>query len=94
MLDTNTNAPAPFKDFDPDQLTRLLELELIQKRAEWKQAGARHRSVRVSTFVFLFLLIIGSVVAFCMMSAKLSEQRSRLDRTGSEFARRVIVDLS
>jgi len=40
---------------DTEQLTKLLDLELAQKRAAWKQAGDRARSIRAAGFVFLFV---------------------------------------
>src|SRR3989442_13514568 len=53
--------PKP-NEIDADKLARLLELELIQKRATWKQAGERYRSIRTAGFVFLFVLIVGCVI--------------------------------
>jgi hypothetical protein len=46
--------PKP-NEIDADNLSRLLELELIQKRASWKQAGDRYRSIRAAGFIFLFV---------------------------------------
>jgi hypothetical protein len=37
-----------------EQWTRLLELELIQKRATWKQAGERYRAFQMFGFSFCF----------------------------------------
>ncbi len=76
MAERDTNANAGSKDLDPEQLTRLLELELIQKRAEWKNAGARRRGLRTASFVFLFLLIAASVIAFLFMSSVMQERRA------------------
>ena len=45
--DTNSN------ESEAEKLARLLELELIQKRAAWKRAGARHRNARMMSFAFL-----------------------------------------
>jgi hypothetical protein len=47
------NAP----NTETEQLTRLIELELIQKRATWKQAGERYRAFQMFGLFFLFLLI-------------------------------------
>jgi hypothetical protein len=74
--------PAGLKpnQIDPDNLARLLELELIQKRATWKQAGDRYRAIRVAGFVFLAVLILGCLVggyfAFMRMNDKRSNQPS------------------
>jgi hypothetical protein len=59
-------------EIDPDNLSRLLELELIQKRATWKQAGERYRSIRAAGFIFLFVLIVGCLIGgyFALMRLK------------------------
>jgi hypothetical protein len=65
---------------DADNLSRLLELELIQKRATWKQAGERYRSIRTAGFVFLFVMIVGCLIggyfAFMRMNESRPNQRS------------------
>jgi len=80
--------PAQLKtnESDPETLTRLLELELIQKRATWKQAGERARSIRAAGFVFLFVLIVACLVGGYFVFMRVNEQRpsnpaaSSLDR--------------
>jgi len=59
--------PKP-NEIDADNLSRLLELELIQKRATWKQAGERYRSICTAGFVFLFVLIVGCLIGFSLLS--------------------------
>src|SRR2546429_9144035 len=66
--------PKP-NEIDADKLSRLLELELIQKRATWKQAGERYRSIRTAGFVFLFVLIVGCVIGGYFFFFLLNEQR-------------------
>jgi len=61
---------------DPEQLSRLLELELIQKRAAWKNASARHNKLRTASFVFLFILIVASLFAFFVFFSRMNEQRA------------------
>ena len=61
---------------DADNLSRLLELELIQKRATWKQAGERYRSIRTAGFVFLFVLIVGCVIGGYFAFIRVNEQRA------------------
>ena len=56
-----------------EQLTRLLELELIQKRATWNQAKQRNKSFRSLAFLFLFLLIAGSLAGFFFVYMRVSE---------------------
>ena len=67
--------PKP-NEIDADKLSRLLELDLIQKRATWKQAGERYRSIRTAGFVFLFVLIVGCVIGGYFAFTRLTEQRA------------------
>jgi hypothetical protein len=60
---------------DPEQIARALEMELIQKRAAWKQASARHRQIRIASFVLLFIVILGALFAFLMLSLRINEER-------------------
>jgi hypothetical protein len=68
--------PANTRQIDPDNLSRLLDLELIQKRATWKQAGERHRSIRAAGFVFLFVLIVGCLIGGYLAFMRVNEQRA------------------
>jgi hypothetical protein len=68
-LQSRPNAPGA------DELSRLLELELIQKRATWKQATQRNRSFRTAAFLFLFLLIAGCVFGFFFVFTRVNEER-------------------
>ena len=61
---------------DPEKLTRLLELELIQKRATWKQVGDRARSIRAAGFVFLFVVIVACLVGGYFVFMRVNEQRT------------------
>lgn len=61
---------------DTEQLTKLLELELAQKRASWKQTGERARSIRVAGFVFLFFLIVVCLVGAYFAFMRVNEQRA------------------
>ncbi len=49
---------------DPDHVLRLLEIELAQSRAARQQAGTPFRGFRLASFVFLFAVILGAVLAF------------------------------
>jgi hypothetical protein len=62
-------------DTDPDQLSRLLQLELAQKRVEWKQKKVRYRSLRSLSFLLLFLVIIVALFAFFIISSRVAENR-------------------
>jgi hypothetical protein len=49
---------------DPAKLEQLLEIELMQKRAAWQQAKAKRGNLGALSFMFLFLVIIGALLAF------------------------------
>jgi hypothetical protein len=68
-------SPSPNRP-DAEQLARLLELELIQKRATWKQAGDRYRAFRAAGFVFLAVLILACLVGGYFAFLRVSEQRT------------------
>jgi hypothetical protein len=66
------------KQAEAEKIARLLELELMQKRLAWKQAGARRQNVRIMSFAFLFLIIAGCLVglffAFSMINGERPKQ--------------------
>lgn len=49
---------------DPEQLVRMLEIELMQQRAARERAGSPYRAFRLASFVFLFAVILGAALAF------------------------------
>jgi hypothetical protein len=57
-------------------MTRLLELELAQKREAWAQAGARRQKIRTASFLFLALIVLGALVAFFLLFTRLTQERS------------------
>jgi hypothetical protein len=61
---------------DPEQLSRLLDTDLAQKRLAWKQAAARRQKVRVASFFSLFFLIVVLVFVLYIMFARLNEERA------------------
>jgi hypothetical protein len=67
-------------EIDPAKLEQLMEIELMQKRAQWQHAKARRSSVRALSFFFLFLVIAGALVAFFVF---LSPERIRELRSGN-----------
>ena len=52
---------------DPEKLAKLLELELMQKRAGWQQAKQRRGALRTASFFFLFVVIAGALFAYWML---------------------------
>ena len=61
---------------DPEQLRRLIDAELAEKRIVWQKAAARRQKVRVASVLFLFLLIIGSLVAFFRLFMRINQERA------------------
>ena len=64
---------------DPDQLLRLIDLELAQKRLQRERARSPFRAFRLASFIFLFAVIVGVALAFYFVfySGGLDEIRSR-----------------
>lgn len=62
MSDTDrkpeSNAP------DPDAVMKLIEIELIQKRAAWQRARANRGPLRALAFLFLFIVVAGTLLAY------------------------------
>ena len=75
FLQMMTDSSDP-KSKEIDDLSRLLELELIQKRATWQQAGERYRSFRAAGFAFLALLVLACLIGGYFVFLRLSEQRA------------------
>jgi hypothetical protein len=64
---------------DPDKVLRLLELELEQRRIALKQARSPLRGFRLASFIFLFAVILGTMLAFyyVFVSGGLEDLRTR-----------------
>lgn len=60
MRPDDNSRPQP----NPSEIEKLLEIELMQKRADWKQAKARHSTWRLLSFLFLFLIIVAALAVF------------------------------
>lgn len=57
------------RETDPEKLAKLLEIELMQKRASWQQARSRRSTYRAMSFLFLFLVIVAAFVAFYFVAS-------------------------
>lgn len=77
MPESNRNPEA--SETDPEKLARLLELELMQKRAAWQQSRASRQNLRALSFFFLFLVILGALFAFyyLMSSGELTPRKEQ-----------------
>ena len=60
---------------DPEQLTRLLDMELAQKRTEWTQASTRYQKIRGMSLLFLALIVIGALLALFFLFTRLTQER-------------------
>jgi len=68
---------------DADQLAKLLELELMQKRATWQQNRKRFGALRAVSFLFLFLVIAGGLLAFWLFFSPQQVNELRANRAAS-----------
>jgi hypothetical protein len=49
---------------DPEQLLRMVDLELAKQRAARHRVGSPYRGFRVVSFIFLFAVVLGALLAF------------------------------
>lgn len=63
-MTSDGNPKSQPEEIDPATIEKLLEIELIQKRAEWKQTKARRGNLRMLSFLFLLVVIVGALVGF------------------------------
>ena len=72
----DTNGKPESRGSEAEQLTRLLEMELAQKKMEWAAATERYRKIRAASFLFLALIIMGAMaIFFIYVLPKLETQR-------------------
>jgi len=69
---------------DPDELCRLLDVTLANKRIAWKHAESQRQFLRGASFVFLLLVFAGALAAFCFVAFHSTEQRPRHSTPFSE----------
>jgi len=48
---------------EADELAKLLQIELAQKKMEWAATAERYRKIRTVSFFFLALIIMGGMAA-------------------------------
>ena len=75
MMSDATGKPQALED-EPEKLIRLLDLELVQKRALWKEAAARHRIFRKIGFFSIFIILAAVFLVLFFLFARVSEERS------------------
>ncbi|HLW34500.1 MAG TPA: hypothetical protein VKS98_02470 [Chthoniobacterales bacterium] len=67
--------PVQAQPADPEELARLLELELKQKRVAWQHAKQRKKSYRSLAILFIFLIFAGCLLGFFFAFNRVSEER-------------------
>ena len=60
-----------------DEVMRALDLELAQKRLRWKQDREKYRTLRVLSFSFLSLVIIGGLFGFFFFFTRAKDAREQ-----------------
>jgi hypothetical protein len=82
-LSMNPHGNGKNEPTDPEQLVRLIDLELAQKRAARQQAAPPYRGFRLASFVFIFAVAVGIALAFyyVFFAGGLDEMRSRKEPT-------------
>ncbi|HJT81196.1 MAG TPA: hypothetical protein VJ719_08365 [Chthoniobacterales bacterium] len=62
---------------DPEELSRLLEIELMQKKAQWQQKTARNKNLKSFSIMFLFLVVMAGLAAFYFVFMQANEGRQQ-----------------
>ena len=60
-MDPNSKTP---ESIDPETAIRLLELELMQKRAARQKKAASYNGFRMASFMFLVVIVLAAALAF------------------------------
>ena len=84
----NSNGHGKPEPVDPEHLLRMLDLELMQKRALRQQTAARRNHWRGLSFLFLFVVFVGALAAayFVSSTGRLDELRARKNISSSPTA--------
>ena len=84
-MELHGNSQPDPRETDPEKLAKLLEIELMQKRAHWQQAKARRSTLRTMSFLFLFVVIVAAFVGFYFLvsSNRVASPRHRPQPTAS-----------
>jgi len=60
-----------------DELMRVLELELAQKRVRWQQDREKYRTLRILSFSFLSLVIVAGLLGFFFCFSRARDAREQ-----------------
>lgn len=61
---------------ESENLIRLLDLELTQKRLAWKQAATRHRTFRILGAFSILMILAAIFVALFFLFSQANEERA------------------
>ena len=64
----------PKEESDADALGKALEIELIMKRASWQKMRARRATWRALSFLFLFFVLLGALLAWFYFSTQMNRE--------------------
>ncbi len=67
--------PVQAQSRDAEEVARILELELKQKRLAWQHAKQRKKSYRSLAILFVFLIFAGCLLGFFFAFNRVSEER-------------------
>ena len=71
---------SPPSPTDPDALAKVLEMELMFKRAAWQKARARRGTWRILSILFLLLVLLGALFAYFYLMPRLAHPERKPDR--------------
>ena len=60
-----------------EELGKLLEIELIQKRTEWQRTTARNKNLKTLSLMFLFVVVLAGLAGFYFVFMRTNEQRQQ-----------------
>jgi hypothetical protein len=60
-----------------EELSKLLEIELIQKRTQWQRATTRNKNFKTLSILFLFIVVVAGLAAFYFLFMQANEQRQQ-----------------
>lgn len=75
-MDNTDDSSRDVPNTDPDALARALEMELRLKRTGWQKARERRNTWRMTSILFLLLIVVGVLFACFYLIPQLRERRA------------------
>jgi hypothetical protein len=75
FMSVNEPQSSPPIASSPDELSQLLEIELIQKRAEWQRTIDRNKNLKAVSLVFLAVVVLGGLGVLYFVFLRASEEK-------------------